>query len=220
MGGLFSRLPQTDINEDKIYTWNSDGDLQMSEFQTGDLVFFSEEFPDSTLSRTFKRIQGKLWTNCGVVVVMPDLWQNQLLLLETAGTHPDDFLQDKLTLKNVGRGLRLVPLSDRIQSMKFEAIGIRKMRPREIMRPTDTRQHVVLKCIEDVQNQKQSPTEQTLAVDTLKKLKIIKVPYAQPSLDSLSGSGLDRLALYSKLEIYAFKNLKNNVSPNMELAKR
>jgi hypothetical protein len=220
MGHLFSHYQTTDFDESKIYTFNNDGDIQLNQFQTGDLIFFSEEFPDSSIARGFRRLQNRLWDNCGVVFYEPSLWPDQMMLLETANVHPDDYLIDKLQLTNTGAGMRLVSLSDRIKSMKFEAIGVRKVRPREMLQPTAVDQFAHAKVLRPLQDQKIS--QEQFAVEALKALGIIKVPYARPSINALTGSALDRLAKYHKLEVYAFKQLKDNtsVSPNLRLAKK
>lgn len=220
MGHLFSRYQTTDFDENKIYTFNNDGDLHMNQFQTGDLIFFSEEFPDSSISRGFRRLQNRLWSNCGVVFYEPSLWPDQIMLLETAPVHPDDYLIDKLRLTNTGTGMRMVSLSDRIQSMKFDAIGVRKMRPREMLQPSAVDQFKQANVIRPLQEKQLSKDH--MALEVLKELGVIKVPYAQPTINDMAGSALDRLAKYHKLEVYAFKRLKDNtsVSPNLRLAKK
>jgi len=221
MGGLISRYQTTDIDEDKIMSFDSDGSLQMNQFQTGDLVFFSERFPSSSISRAYFRFQDRLWTNCGVVFHEPALWPDQVLLLETASVHPDDYLTDKLTLKNTGKGVRLVSLSDRIYSMKFEAIGIRRRRPREMLQPSADQQFQEARHIVPLAQENKDVAQQQFAIQVLKKLDIVKIPYVEPSLNSMAGSALDKLASYYKMEVKAFHKLKDNTtaSPAMRLVK-
>jgi hypothetical protein len=201
MGLISSRFSVLD--EASVYTYNNKTSISMHEFETGDLIFFSKRFPTSVISRNWSRLCGNLWTGCGVVVYAPSVWPNEVLLLEMADTHPDDFLADKLTLKNVGSGLRLVSLASRIQTAKdFEAIGIRLKKARDVFAPSAETQFRDVNALKDVAAE---VTAQTLALECLKRWELVKAPHVQLSLNQMVGAELNKWAdPYNKTEIYTF----------------
>lgn len=100
-----------------------------SELHTGTLVFFANKFSKNPITRYMRRRSGKLWTSCGVVVNLPQLWPNGPLLVEFALHHPDDHLVDRIDLVGKETGVRVVGLTDRIQTdmARSQAIGIRQL---------------------------------------------------------------------------------------------
>jgi hypothetical protein len=207
MGALVSRYQQTDFDESRIYTWNEDSSVEMNEFQTGDLIFFTNDFPDSSIIRGFRRMKNTLWSSGGIVLYAPTIWRNEVLLLEF-GKFSDDFLTDKLTLKNVGAGFRLVSLADRLRRVDFEAIGICKIQPRDRLQPSVETQFKFINTLKDIVKDK-TINSNNFMINALKKMDIVKVGYANLSLNALAGSALRRYAEYRKLEIIAFKSLEH-----------
>lgn len=206
MGTLISKYQETDFDETNIYTFNEDSTVEMCEFQTGDLIFFTDDFPESSIVRGIRRFRNCLWSGGGVVIYAPSVWHSEVLLLEF-GKYSDDFLTDKLTLKNVGKGIRLVSLTDRLRRQDFEAIGIRKLLPRDVLRPHVDDQFDACNTLKDITNKEY--TGDTFLCNVLKRLQIIKVDYAHLSLNAMSGSALRRYANYRKLEIFAFTSMEH-----------
>lgn len=206
MGLISSRF--SILDEANVYTYNNKTAIAMHEFETGDLIFFSKRFPTSVISRNWSRLCGNLWTNCGVVIYAPSVWPNEVLLLEMTDVHPDDFLTDKLTLKNVSSGLRLVSLASRIQrATDFEAIGIKMKKTRDVLAPSAERQFREAKALNDIQKACANGqiTEQTLALECLKAWELVATPYLRLSLSQMIGTELNRWAVdYNKPEIYTF----------------
>ena len=208
MGTLVSRYQETDFDETNIYTFNDDSTIEMCEFETGDLIFFTDDFPDSSFVRGIRRFRNCLWTGAGIVLYAPSIWKNEVLLLEF-GKFGDDFLTDKLTLKNVGKGIRLVSLADRLRRLEFEAVGIRKTQHRTRLRPNIEDQFKYCNRLKDITKTDKVYTEDNFVIEALKHLGIVKVEYANLSLNALTGSALKRYADYRKLEIIAFKSLEH-----------
>jgi hypothetical protein len=220
MGAWSSRY--RDVGQE-AYTFNNHGTINLSTFETGDLIFFSEEFPASGLHRLTRRIRGKLWNNCGVVVKAPDLFPGQTLLLENAEIHPDDHLVDKLQLKTIEGGVRLVSLSDRLKSQQgaFPAMGIRKRgRPYGNKQATETfetfdayNQWRTMKNLAPIMDGTKATDNQNLSVNALKDLKIMFASYAKLDLNELAGRALNRYCheslQYKKIEVFAWPSEKD-----------
>jgi hypothetical protein len=205
----------------EAYTFNKDGAINVSSFQTGDLIFFSDEFPGSALHRLSRRIRGKLWTNCGIVIKANDLFQNQTLLLETATIHPDDHLVDKLKLKSIEGGVRVINLSDRLKSQQgvCPAVGIRRRgRPygKENTAFEDFdqwNQYRNMERLRPLMDGLTPATSNTLALQALKNLKIMFAGYAKLDLNQLAGRALNRYCndplKYGKIEVFLFPSEKD-----------
>jgi hypothetical protein len=204
----------------EAYTFNNNGAINVSTFQTGDLIFFSDEFPTSSFHRLSRRIRGKLWNNCGVVIKAHDLFQNQTLLLETAGIHPDDHLVDKIQLKSVEGGVRIVNLSDRLKSQQgvFPAVGIRRRgRPygkeNTAFEDFDAyNQYRNMERLRPLMDGERSVTSNTLALQALKDLRIMFASYAKLDLNQLAGRALNRYCKdplkYTKIEVFLWPSEK------------
>jgi hypothetical protein len=220
MGAWSSRY--RDVGQE-AYTFNNHGNINVSSFQTGDLIFFSEDFPASSLHRLTRRIRGKLWTSCGVVIKAPDLYPNQTLLLESAIVHPDDHLLDKLQLKTIESGVRLVSLTDRLKSQqgKFPAVGIRK-RGRSFPDKKDNEtfetfdpynQWRSMRKLQPLMEAGVPMNGGVLALQALKDLKIIFADYAKLDLNELAGRALNRYCndplKYNKIEVFAWPSEKD-----------
>lgn len=220
MGAWSSRY--RDVGQE-AYTFNNHGTINLSTFETGDLVFFSEEFPASSLHRLTRRIRGKLWNNCGVVIKVPDLFPNQTLLLENAEIHPDDHLIDKLKLKTIEGGVRLVSLNDRLKSQQgaFPAVGIRRrgrqFSDKQMQETFETfdahNQWRTMKNLTHIMDGTKQTESQTLALNALKDLNIILTPYSKMDLNELAGRALNRhthdALQYKKIEVFAWPSEKD-----------
>ena len=217
MGGHSSRY---ETLGEETYAFNNKGAINVSGLQTGDLIFFSKEFPTSSLHRFTRRLRSKLWTNCGMVLVLPGAFPNQTLLLESATLHPDDHIQSKFGLKTVSTGPRVCNLAERLSSQTFAAIAIRRR-----VRTFNDKELEDKFVTFDASNQWQTVSrlkgiiegttetdEHNLALSALKSLKIIFAPYAKLSLNDLAGSPLNRYCQsnnqYGKTEIFAWPTEK------------
>jgi len=213
MGGHSSRY---ETLGEETYTFNNRDGINVSSLQTGDLIFFSRDFPTSSLHRFTRRIRSQLWSNCGVVLVLPGAFPNQTLLLEAAQRHPDDHIKSKFTLKTATTGVRVCNLSERLNGQDFAAIGIRRRNRTFKDKETDDRfvtfdpfnQWQTGDRIKDLISGKTPVDEHTLALNALKSLKIIFAPYVKLSLNDLAGSPLNRYCQthnhYGKNEIFAW----------------
>jgi len=200
MGGLSSRY--RNLGEE-AWQFNNSDDISVSAFQTGDIVLFAEDFPTSSLHRMTRRMRNQLWSNCGIVVKVPGLWQNQTMLLEAAAVHPDDHIRSKCELKTVESGVRLINLMDRLRAQNFSAIGIRRRKRVPELTIDETENLDTFNPFNQWQtmtrlkpllagNLTRPLTEKDGALEALKALKIVHTPYVKLTLNDLAGSTLNR----------------------------
>jgi hypothetical protein len=220
MGTLASRY--RDVGQE-AYNFNNHGTINVSAFQTGDLIFFSKDFPSSGLHRLTRRIRGSLWDSCGVVLKAPNLFPNQTLLLEYSLIHPDDHLIDKLQQKTIESGIRVVSLSDRLKSQEGQSpsVGIRKIdrssQDEEITARFETfdahNQWAIMNKLHPILYGEKEVDCRTVALQALKDLKIIFVPYAKLDLNEMAGRALNRYCTerlqYKKIEVYSWPSEKD-----------
>jgi hypothetical protein len=220
MGTWSSRY--RDVGQE-AYNINNHGDINVSSFQTGDLIFFSKDFPSSGLHRLTRRIRGKLWHSVGVVIKAPDVFPNQTLLLECASMHPDDHLLDRMQLKTIESGVRVISLSDRLKSQDGvqPAAGIRKRgRPfgdAEATLVWETfdayNQWSTMDKLRPIIDQEKITDSQSIALQALKDLRIVFAPYVKLDFNELAGRALNRYCneplKYNKIEVYAWPSEKD-----------
>jgi len=225
MGTWSSRY--RDVGQE-AYNINNHGDINVSTFQTGDLIFFSKDFPSSGLHRLTRRMRGKLWDSVGIVIKAPDIFPNQTLLLQCADRHPDDHLLDKLQLKTIESGVRVINLTDALKSQEglHPAVGIRKRgrlyNDAEATLVWETfdpyNQWSTMDKLKPIMDGAKLTDGQTIALQALKDLKIVFAPYAKLDFNELAGRALNRYCneplQYKKIEVYAWpseKDLKKQV---------
>lgn len=186
---------------DEHYNFNRNGFVDSSGFRTGDLIFFSERFPKSKIKRLASRWKGKLWNNCGIVIHAPNIFGDQMLILEHADVHPDDHLKSELHMSTVHSGYRLVNLHSRLNSNTFEAIGVRKLMNGYRMKQNwkiynDNAQQV--STVNTIQNNitkenKDNNLDSTQAIlNVMKDLGYINVPYVNLNLNEMTGRTLNK----------------------------
>lgn len=109
------------------YKLATKAEIKLDKLATGDLVFFSDNWSNSSVGRKIRNINGRLWTSGGIVIRAPELYGPEPLLFEFMHSYPDDLLEDKLTNKQVNGGVRLVSLAARMRQSEYSACMVRKI---------------------------------------------------------------------------------------------
>lgn len=183
-----------------------------SELHTGTLIFFSNKFSKNPLTRYVRRKRGTLWSSCGVVVNVPKLWPNGPFVVEFSLHHPDDHLIDRVDLCGKDEGVRMVALTDRIQTdmARSEAIGIRALGKGVLFESMilDSQQSATTQAIQKMRDARDN-TEDGFAYNMLVACKV--VPPSQPELgvNRLAGHKLNYYQTdYHRMQVYLLPKTK------------
>lgn len=102
--------------------------LNSSQFNNGDILLIrNKKYPSTAVERFVAEQSHTLWNSVGVVLCLPEL-EHRMYLFEVAEFHPHDNLTSILSGTSVESGVRVVPLAERLSSIKLGSVcGVRKM---------------------------------------------------------------------------------------------
>jgi hypothetical protein len=184
--------------------------LNTNHFNNGDIIMIrNKKYPSTAIERFIADKGHSLWSSVGVVLCLPEL-ENRMYLFETAEFHPHDNLISILSGTTVESGVRVVPLAERLSSIKIGSVcGVRKMQSqmREVENLRVPQHYTVLKELNRTMRS-QAPRATNVSAATtwmLQKLGIIINPKYKVSVSDLRGNYLNKISapgvFYAPLEI-------------------
>lgn len=172
--------------------------LNVANLNNGDIVLIrNKKYPSTSLQRFVADKNKTLWNSVGIVLHLPEM-EAQKYLFEISDVHPSDNLVSLLSGRNVEKGIRVVPLADRLSGIKSgSTCGIRKLiTGKTEVEGTRVPQHLTtLRALHLIRDNAEKITDQAEAVTwILQKLGVILNPNYRLSLSDLRHNYINKIA--------------------------
>lgn len=184
--------------------------LNSNQFNNGDILMIRhKKYPSTAIERFVADKTNTLWSSVGVVLCLPEL-EHRMYLFEVSEFHPHDNLTSILSGASVESGVRIVPLAERLSSIKLGSVcGVRKMESslREVENIRTPQHYTVLKELSNtMRGQASRVTDQSAATTwILQKMGIILNSKYRVSVSDLRGNYLNKISapgvFYTPLQI-------------------